>query len=91
MKEVMKGDQKDTTVQEKRKESASVEVTIRDRQGLIHPIEEIQKTLQNLRKQRIRIVQLPSSDKNRTALLNTIDAAIAARESLLRQALNGQG
>jgi hypothetical protein len=65
----------------------SAEVAIRDESGFIHPVSEIQRTIQELRKQRNRIAQMPETYRRRDELLNALEVAIATREALIRQAV----
>jgi hypothetical protein len=66
----------------------SAEVAIRDESGFIHPVSEIRRTIQELRKQRDCIAQLPKTHTRREELLKALEAAIAIREALIRQAVN---
>jgi hypothetical protein len=56
--------------------------------GLLHPIEEVQRVMQNLRDRRVRIARLPNTDRSRE-LLSRIEAVIAARNEMIQQATLG--
>ena len=66
-----------------------VQVVVVDLLGFIHPIEEVQRTLQKLRHERERIAQRMAAGKDRDALLKGLDIAITKHEEMVKKAFGG--
>ncbi len=76
-----------STMHSKKRRCVFAEVAVQDKLGFFHPIDELQKTLIHLNKQRERIFRHPDSKMKHT-VLRELDSEIKIREERLRYLLN---
>lgn len=69
-------------------QSMLTKTAVRDKSGFTYPIDEIQRAIQSLRKQRDRVAQMPPTYTRREELLCALEEAIAKREAMIRQVVN---